>query len=48
MKNKQKKNAKKVYVYQHKVVFLSLLWTHPIDLRRNMFETIELQRKYWW
>ena len=41
-----KKNSKKVYVYQYKAAFLSLLWTRSIDLWCNMFETLEIQRKY--
>ena len=39
---KNKKNAKKVYVYQYKLAFLSSLWTGPIDPWCNMFETLEI------
>ena len=35
-------------VLMQKAAFLSLLWTHPIDLWCNMFETLEIQRKYRW
>ena len=39
---KNKKNAKKVYVYQYKAAFLSLLWTSPIDQWCNMSDTLEI------
>ena len=35
-------------ILMQKAAFLSLLWTHPIDLWCNMFETLEIQRKYRW
>ena len=35
-------------VLMQKAAFLSLLWTRPIDLWCNMFETLEIQRKYRW
>ena len=35
-------------VLMQKAAFLFLLWTRPIDLWCNMFETLEIQRKYRW
>ena len=35
-------------ILTQKAAFLSLLWTRPIDLWCNMFETLEIQRKYRW
>ena len=35
-----KTNSKKVYVYQYKAAFLSLMWTRHIDLWCNIFETL--------